>query len=190
MYRLRGEPLDDAELIGRARSRDTEAYGQLVRRHQRVALRVAYLITRDAMEAQDIAQDAFVKAYRSLDQFRDGSPFRPWLLRIVHNEAVNRIRRRDRQARLAVRSYEPSIELDPADVASISAERAELLDALGRLPARFREVVALRFLLELSEEETAQTLGLARGTVKSRTARGLDRLRSLLVTHAGEAPDV
>ncbi|HCO03013.1 MAG TPA: hypothetical protein DIT48_06580, partial [Actinobacteria bacterium] len=92
-------PLEDHELVERARRGDVHAYEELVRRYQRLALRTAAVITgRD--DAPDAAQEAFVKAYRSLDRFREGAAFRPWLLRIVANEAINRVRSNRRSAAL------------------------------------------------------------------------------------------
>jgi RNA polymerase sigma-70 factor (ECF subfamily) len=103
---MRGsEPaVDDSQLAARARGGDTAAFRYLKLRHQQVAFRAAYLITNDAAEAEDAAQDAFVKAFYALDRFRDGAPFRPWLLRIVANEARNRRRTAGRQTSLIQRA--------------------------------------------------------------------------------------
>ncbi len=100
---MEGRPLEDAELIERAKDGDVGAYEELVRRHQRIALRVAYLATRGAPEVEDVVQEAFVKAFLALDRFRAGAPFRPWLLRIVANEASNIRRAAGRRANLALR---------------------------------------------------------------------------------------
>jgi hypothetical protein len=78
-------PPAEAELVSRARRGDAAAFGTLVDTFAEIAFRTAYLVTADAAEAEDAAQEAFVKAYRALDRFREGSPFRPWLLRIVGN---------------------------------------------------------------------------------------------------------
>ncbi len=159
------------------------AYESLVRRYQDVALRTAHLVAPEA-DAADAAQDAFIKAYAALPRFRDGAPFRPWLLRIVANESRNRRRSADRRANLAVRAG--AIEAGDASAASPEAEvlagerRDTLLRALGRLRDEDREVIGARFLLELSEAETAESLGLRAGTVKSRTSRALGRLRVAL----------
>ena len=161
------------------------AYETLVRRYQDVALRTAYLVAPEA-DAADAAQDAFIKAYAALSRFRDGSPFRPWLLRIVANESRNRRRSADRRANLAVRAGTLGTGGVGATVASPEAEvlageqRATLLGALGRLRDEDREVIGARFLLELSEAETAEALDLPTGTVKSRTSRALARLRVAL----------
>lgn len=160
------------------------AYESLVRRYQDVALRTAHLVAPEA-DAADAAQDAFIKAYAALPRFRDGAPFRPWLLRIVANESRNRRRSADRRANLAVRAG--AVGTSDTSVASPEAEvlagerRDTLVAALGRLRDEDREVIGARYLLELSEAETADSLGLPTGTVKSRTSRALVRLRAVLV---------
>ena len=152
-----------------------------MRAHQGIAFRTAFLIARDPSDAEEAAQDGFVKAYRALGRFRRGAPFRPWLLQIVANEARNRRRSAGRRANLALRLVD---EARPGDaVPSPEAEllsderRAELLAAVERLRDEERLVVSCRFFLGLTEDETAQTLGLKLGTVKSRTSRALAQLR-------------
>ena len=149
--------------------------------HQGIAFRVAYVITRSAPDAEDATQDGFVKAHRALARFRPGAPFRPWLLRIVANEARNRRRSSVRRDSLALRTAAEQVSGDAApspEATVLVAERREtLLRALEHLREDDRDVISCRYLLELSEEETAQTLGLRRGTVKSRTSRALARLR-------------
>jgi RNA polymerase sigma-70 factor, ECF subfamily len=153
--------------------------------HAPVAQRMAVLLGAGA-DADDVVQEAFVKAYRALGSFRKDAAFRPWLLRIVANETRNLVRSRSRRAKreeLAGRdelSGLPEDVLDPA-VEVVSAERRrELLDALNRLPDQYRLVVTCRYLLELDEYETATVLGWPRGTVKSRLHRALERLRTQL----------
>src|SRR6476660_8379234 len=97
-------PLDEAELVERARRGDLEAWETIVRTYQGIALRTAYLLAGNAADAEEAAQDAFVKAYRALWRFRPGAPFKPWLLRIVANEARNRRRSAGRRAALALRA--------------------------------------------------------------------------------------
>ena len=140
---------------------------------------MAYVITRNAADAEDATQEGLVKAWRALGRFRAGEPMRPWLLRIVANEARNRRRSTRRREQLVLRAAEVSGEAAPSpeDAALAAGERARLLAALEELPEPAREVLACRFLLDLSEEETAAALDIARGTVKSRTSRALDRLK-------------
>ena len=95
-------PLDEAELVERARRGDLEAWETLVRTYQGIAFRTAYVLAGNAADAEEAAQDGFVKAQRALGRFRRGSPLRPWLLRIVANEARNRRRSAGRRERLAL----------------------------------------------------------------------------------------
>jgi RNA polymerase sigma factor (sigma-70 family) len=184
---VEGRPLDDGELIERARRGDMQAYGELVQRYQQVALRTALVVGADAQEAEDAAQEAFVKAYRALGGFRPGAPFRPWLLRIVANEARNRRRSAGRRVSLAVRVAEdrPSTDAAPSPEAAVLARemRASLLGAMERLGTDDRLVLAYRYFFDLSEAEMAGALGIPRGTVKSRLSRAMGRLR----TSFGEA---
>ena len=149
-------------------------------RHQGAATRLAAVIGGSA-DAEDIAQEAFVKAYRALDRFRDGAAFSPWLMRIVANEARNHRRSSGRRARLALRAL-PAGDYwrTPEDEVVGAQRRATLLDAVDGLPDRDRLVLSCRFLLGLSEAETAAALDCAAGTVKSRTSRALERLRARL----------
>jgi RNA polymerase sigma-70 factor (ECF subfamily) len=133
-----------------------------------------------ADEAEDVVQEAFVKAYRHLATFRRDSAFRPWLLRIVANETHNLTRARGRRSDLTVKigaQPDPYAGEDPEGVAIAADRRATLLAAVRRLPDRERQAVVCRYFLQLSEAETAEVLGWPLGTVKSRTFRGLARLR-------------
>ena len=149
--------------------------------YQGIAFRIAYLVVGNAAEAEDAAQEGFVKAFRALGRFRSGEPLRPWLLKIVANEARNRRRASARRDALTTRATAESSSGEAApspEAALLDRERRELLlAAVDALPEPQRLVIACRYLLELSEDETASVLGLRRGTVKSRTARALDRLR-------------
>ena len=181
---MEGRPHDDGELIRLAQDGDVRAYERLVERYRDLAFRGAYLVTRNAADAEDAAQDAFVKAYYALARFRTGEPFRPWLLRIVTNEARNRRRSAGRRERLALRIAErrgPGDAAPSPDAAVLNAEaRNVLLAALDAIPEREAAVIAHRYLLDLSEAETATALGIRAGTVKSRLSRGLARLRDAL----------
>ncbi len=175
---MEGRPLEETELVERAKRGDHSAYGQLVRAYQGIAFRTAYLLTGNAADAEDAAQEGFVKAHRALPRFRVGEPLRPWLLTIVANEARNRRRSSGRRGALALRAAEPDGEGRSAEAQVLASEtRAALLGALSRLRAEDRLVLGCRYLLELSEAETAAALGVRPGTVKSRTSRALSRLR-------------
>jgi len=189
---VEGRPLDEQELVERAREGDARAYEALVRRYQDLAFRTAYVIAGGAADAEDAAQEGFVKAWYALPRFRAGAPFRPWLLAIVANEARNRRRSGRRQDDLALRVAEdrPSGDAAPSPEAAAldSEQRRRLLAAVGRLGDSDRQVITCRYLLELSEAEMAAALGCRRGTVKSRLSRALARLRAALAEqHAAAA---
>ena len=178
---MEGRPLNEVELVLRARRGDGAAYEELVRMHQGIAFRTAYLLAGDAGLAEEAAQDAFVKAHRALGRFRVGAPFRPWLLRIVANEARNRRRGAGRRtgAELRARAATASGDAAPSPETTVldDERRARLFAALNELREDDRLVVAYRFLLDLSEADTAAALGVRPGTVKSRLSRALERLR-------------
>ena len=179
-------PLDDEEFVTRAQAGDREAYEFLVARHTASAYRTAVLLGAGS-DAEDVIQEAFVKAYRKLSRYRGDSSFRSWLLAIVANETRNLHRSRDRRLGLVLRAarVSPASEVAEDDaVGSVLAgeRRAALVRALRLLPTRDREVIVCRYFLDLSEDETVTMLGWPRGTVKSRTSRALVKLRGLLAT--------
>jgi RNA polymerase sigma-70 factor (ECF subfamily) len=169
--------------VERARRGDQGAYGELVTRYQALAARVAYVITTSAADADDVAQDAFVKAYYALDRFHEGAPFRPWLLRIVANEAKNRKaaagRRPTVELTAAADRDSGETALSPEDAAVAADLRNGLVAAINRLREEDRLVLSYRYFLDLSESEMAAMLGVARGTVKSRLSRAMTRLREV-----------
>jgi RNA polymerase sigma-70 factor (ECF subfamily) len=170
----------DGELVARVRAGDDAAFGALVSRHQGAALRLAAVISGSVDDAADIAQEAFVKAHRSMTKLADPAMVRSWLLRIVANEAKNhlrsRARRRVRDQRFG--SWVVASVPDPESSALNADDARGLGLALGRIGARDRQVLAYRYFAGLSEAETAAALGVAAGTVKSRTSRALQRLRT------------
>jgi RNA polymerase sigma factor (sigma-70 family) len=173
------------------RAGDRDAYAVLVRRHAPVALRTARLLGAGA-DAEDVVQEAFVKAYASLDRFRDGAPFRPWLLRIVANELRNLHRSAGRRAARERAVWERTVPLlvlpadeDPAAAALSGERRVELVRGLAALSEAHRQVVTCRYLLDLDEAETAAVLGWPVGTVKSRLHRALGRLSAVFAEAAG-----
>lgn len=181
---MAGRAIDDAEAVARSLDGDLDAYAVSVARYTLRAHRAAFLFGAGE-EADDIVQEAFVKAFRHLRRFRIGEPFGPWLLRIVSNETKNLIRSRQRRTaltmRLAAAEAAGVAGPDPLDEVLAGERRAALLDAVNALPERERRVVICRYFLELSEAETARMLGWPLGSVKSRTFRALTRLPGLLV---------
>jgi RNA polymerase sigma-70 factor (ECF subfamily) len=181
---VEGRPLDEAELVDRARRGDQEAYAELVQQHAQVAFRTALLVCGSAADAEDAAQDGFVAAWRALPRFRADAPLRPWLLRIVANAARNRRRSAGRRADLGLRLADSlrtgGAAPSPEGAAEAAEEREALLRAVSALDADDREVIGCRYFLQLSVAETAAVLGCAEGTVKSRMSRALGRLRSVM----------
>jgi RNA polymerase sigma factor (sigma-70 family) len=183
-------PDRERDLIERARHGDVPAFEALVRAHQDVCFRTAWIASGGADDAEDAAQEGFMKAFAALPRFRPDAPFRPWLLTIVANEARNRRRSAGRREQLALRVPEATagdatFEPSPESVVLAAERRAALLDAIRRLPDNDREVVSFRYLLELSEAETAAALGVPVGTAKSRLSRAMDRLRATLASAEG-----
>jgi RNA polymerase sigma-70 factor (ECF subfamily) len=183
--------MTDAELVTAARAGDGAAWEALVRTHEAATFRLAYLLLGDAADAADVAQEAFIRAYRALDRFDLSRPLRPWLLRITANLARNRRRSLGRYLNALRRliTADPDLgekirgeTLSAAIRARTEAQAAAhtLWQAVRRLNATEQEIIYLRFFLELSEAEAANTLEIPTGTVKSRTHRALTRLRELV----------
>ncbi len=187
-----GEPVgDESVLVNAARKGDIAAFEQLVRRYDRNVFRIAQHITQNREDAEDVVQDAFLKAYQNLNQFQGQSKFYTWLVRIAVNEALMRLRRR-RPERMVSLDEDVKTEEDsmPREIADWSPNpeqqynQAELKDILQRtiqgLPAGFRTVFVLRDVEGLSTEETAEALGLSIPAVKSRLLRARLQLRERL----------
>lgn len=181
---MEGRPLDELALVERARTGDVNAYEALVQQYQQLAYRVAYQVTRDAADAEDAAQEAFVNAYYALGRFRPGAPFKPWLCRIVANEARNRRMAAHRRTTLTERAQraQASGEAAPSPEAAAEADefRATLIETLGRLRDDDRLILSYRLFFDFSEAEMAEALKVPKGTVKSRLSRALTRLRAAL----------
>ena len=164
----------------------------LVRRYQDLAMRTAYLVAPEA-DAADAVQEGFIKAYAALSRFREDAPFRPWLLRIVANEARNRRRSAARRSGLALRAAAsnptPGLAASPESEVLAAETRRQLHTALAGLRDEDREVIGARYFLGLSEAETAESLSIPAGTVKSRTSRALGRLREALAAIDGGGAD-
>lgn len=178
---MEGRPADDSALVTRARRGDTGAYEEIVRRYQQLAFRTAYLITGSAQEAEDAAQEGFIRAFSALDRFREGADPRPWLLRIVANEARNRARSAGRRRNLVLKladDFRPGDAAPSPEAAALAAEdRRRLMRELGSMADEDRLVISCRYLLGLDGAETAAALAIPEGTVKSRLSRALARLR-------------
>ncbi len=182
---------EELALVRAAKAGDMRAFEELVRRYDRNVFRIAQHITQNREDAEDVVQEAFLKAYGNLEQFQEQSKFYTWLVRIAVNEALMKLRRR-RPERTVSLDQEVQTEEDsmPREVADWSPNpeqqysQAELRDILGKtiqgLPASFRTVFVLRDVEGLSTEETADALGLSIPAVKSRLLRARLQLRERL----------
>jgi RNA polymerase sigma-70 factor (ECF subfamily) len=178
---------DDRELVARARQGDTEAFGELVSRHERAMLAAARAYFASEADAEDTVQDALVKAFRCLDQLQDGAKFAGWLMRITVNTCLDVLRARtDKQSLADFATSVPVFprfgqqDLTPAALASRS-ERSELLRAaIGRLAEDQRVVVMLHYGEDMSYGEIAEYLDVSADTVQGRLRRARQALRQLL----------
>lgn len=184
--------LPDVELAGRVAEGDQVAFRQLMRRHNRVLYRTARSILKDDAEAEDALQEAYLRTFRAIGSFRGESKLSTWLVRIVVNEALARLRKRSRAAQaIAIAYYADDLEAaeehmnesppeQPQD-AALRAQTRRLLEAkIDQLPDAFRTVFVLRVVEELSVEETAAALGIPEATVRTRFFRARSQLREAL----------
>jgi RNA polymerase sigma-70 factor, ECF subfamily len=173
--------VSEAKQIAQARLGDDGAWSELVRRHQEAVFRLAYLLLGDANDAEDVAQEVFLRAWRGIGRFDAARPLRPWLLEITRHQCSNwrRSMRRYLDALGRWGAKQP-ISIDPGEHFTQVWQATALWQAVRRLRAPDQEVIYLRCFLELSVEETAAALQVAPGTVKSRLSRALERLRNLI----------
>jgi RNA polymerase sigma-70 factor (ECF subfamily) len=192
LEKARSEGWTDEEVVERVKAGDTALYEILMRRYNQRLYRVARAILHDDAEAEDVMQDAYVRAYEHLDQFAARAPFSTWLTRIAVHEALARLRLRDRNQQLQDTESDGEIpmnmvetSLDPEQRAS-TAELGQLLEAavLG-LPLQYRAVVMLRDVEDLSTAETAAALDLSEENVKVRLHRGRAMVRGWLFARVG-----
>ena len=170
--------MSDPDLIARARRRDDVAWEALAREHQEAVFRLAYLILGDPADADDVAQEAFIRAYGALDRFDTSRAFRPWLLSIAANLARNRLRSVGRYFAALARLAQGGAQTIHDEAARDDSNL--LWQAVRRLSQADQEIIYLRYFLEMSEAGTAEALNVAAGTVKSRTHRALGRLREVV----------
>jgi len=176
---------DETALVREAQRGDQAAFAEIVRRYQRAVYRTAYALTRNTSDADDLAQETFVRAYRALDRFRVGEPLQPWLMRIATNLAYSLFRSRKRRPESSI---EPLIEAgqqwgvedDPAEHAAHAERHRHLTAAFDTLKPEHQAVLALRVVQDLSYEEIAASLGVPVGTVMSRLSRARVELKARL----------
>lgn len=174
--------MSEPDLIAAASRGDEAAWETLVRAYQQPVFRLGYLMLGSADEAEDIAQETFIRAHAALGRFDRERPVGPWLLSIAANLARNRRRSIGRYLALLRRALvsEPATEDSLGSQIAAAWESQALWQALGRLRPLDREVIYLRYFLDLSEAETAAALQIATGTAKSRLSRALARLRQIV----------
>ena len=185
------EPGDEATLIRAAQGGDSEAFTELVRRYQRAVYRVAYGLTRNASDADDLAQEAFVRAYQALDRFRVGEPFYPWISRIAVNLAYSLFRRRKRRPETSI---EPMLEAghqweggeDPIEDVARREREGHMKAAFDELSQEHQAILVLRVVEGLSYGEIAESLHIPTGTVMSRLSRARAELKKHLEARTGE----
>ena len=182
---------DEADLLRAVQGGDPAAFTEIVRRYQRAVYRVAYALTRNASDADDLAQETFVRAYQAIGRFRVGEPFYPWLARIATNLAFSLFRRRRRRPETPL---EPLVEAgqqwatedDPAERVQERERAQHLQAAFAELKPEHQAVLALRVVEEQSYEAIAATLRVPIGTVMSRLSRARGELKRRLAERGGE----
>lgn len=185
------DKVSDEELVTRAKAGDRNAYGDLVERYQKRVYSVAYGILRNRADAWDIAQEAFVKAYRNLGRFEGESTFFTWIYRITYNLSIDHIRASGRREAVSTEEtgvLEKALESEGkstySDNPSQASDRTELMrilhQAMNQLSEKHRAIIVLREVEGLSYEEIADVLGVAKGTVMSRLFHARKNLQALL----------
>ncbi len=174
----RGEELADLELVNRSKRGDTEAFSELVRRHQHIIFNVAYRFMRDATLAEDMSQEAFLKAYRLLRGFRGDCSFSTWMYRVTCSVCLTELNRRKRRG---------EVELQPKHASLSAVEPSEDMDipehirrCVAKLPDRYRKIITLYYLKGISYEEIAQALEVPMGTLKTWMFRARKQLKKIV----------
>jgi RNA polymerase sigma-70 factor, ECF subfamily len=186
-------PDDESPLVRAAQAGDGRAFAEIVRRYQRAMYRVAYGFVRSPADADDVAQETFVRAYQALGRFRVGEPLYPWLARIASNTALSLLRRRRRKPETPL---EPLLEAgqqwgtddDPADRVASAEQARHLREAMAELKPEHQAVLVLRVVEDLSYDEIAKALAVPAGTVMSRLSRARAELKAKLAARTGENP--
>lgn len=173
----------DEELVSKAIHGDKEAFAELVRRYERPIYALAYRMVGNREDARDLAQEAFLKAYRALATFKESSRFSPWLYSIANNLCIDFLRRKGRNnlsldepfplggERQIAGGVDPTVQLEKRET------QLQVQQALNNLPPKFKNILILRHMQELSYEEIAQVLGISASLVKTHLFRAREALR-------------
>jgi RNA polymerase sigma-70 factor (ECF subfamily) len=173
--------LEESTLVRQAANGDAAAWEALMRQHQEAVFRFAYLLLGDPDDAEDVAQESFLRAWKYLKRFDSTRPLKPWLLSITSNLASNRRRSAGRYFAAVMRAFrdEPtSMRIEEKSAQNLEA--AELRNAVQKLHPDDQQIIYLRYFLDLSVNETAQVMQVAEGTVKSKLSRALEKLRTVI----------
>ena len=174
--------MDESTLVRHAANGDAAAWEPLVLAHQEAVFRLSYLLLGDPDDAEDIAQETFLRAWNYLKRFDATRPLRPWLLSIASNLASNRRRSAGRYFAALTRAFrnEPAVSASTEEKSAQHMEAGELWKAVQHLSVPDQQIIYLRYFLDLPVTETADVLQVAEGTVKSRLSRALERLRGII----------
>lgn len=171
--------MDDKTLIAATLAGDADSFGTLVRKYQHILVASARHLTRNAEDAEDLAQEALVDAYRNLRTLKDRAKFRGWVFGILRHKCLTCLQRRRSEAI----SLDDCADLPALPAADIGGDLAELLDSL---PLPYREILAARYVQELSYEEIADALGTSVNVARVRCCRARERLRELFAARKRE----
>src|SRR5688572_22300072 len=193
------EAAEDRELVEKAKTGDRRAFGKLVEKYQRRVYSLAFGILRQREDAWDVAQEAFVKAYKKLDRFEGTAAFYTWLYRITYNLSIDTLREKARRETVDLdegRKLEEALETDqtPAEHPDQMAQRKELhrvlQAAMSKLSDKHRAIIVLREVEGLSYEEMAEVLGISKGTVMRRLFHGRENLEALVGPYVKRGEEV
>ncbi|HEU4888964.1 MAG TPA: sigma-70 family RNA polymerase sigma factor [Thermoanaerobaculia bacterium] len=183
------DPLE-ARAIARVQQGDAEAYDYLVSKYLRRVVSIAWGVVRNAHDAEDLAQEAFVKAYQNVGRFRTGEPFGPWIYRIVTNAALDTMKHRHKFRHETIAETEPAARRDDAALPAMSNELAQRIDAaIEELPEMQRIVARLHLVEEFDHQEIAGMMDLSEGTVRSHLSLARKKLREKLADLYGQSDD-
>ena len=174
--------MTEDQAVMRCQHGERDAFRYLVERYQNIVFGTAYNMTRNRALAEELAQDAFLSAWKGIRSFRRGRPFKPWLMRILVNTVMAHRRKRTVDTTpIGESEVEEESDADnPEDAAEARSEQQVLQRAIGELSPDHRQVVALRYFADMTVPEVARASGLAEGTVKSRLFRAHQALRQQL----------